>query len=248
MALSLPKAFWPITITAGLNDAIDVTTPSAQTVRVAAGTYYSPTDLLAAVAAALAPLPFSWIPGSVSSSGRVALPIPSAGVLTFRFGTGPNVATSIHSLLGFANLDLSATLGVAVSQYQHANGWYAVDPPQDDTGEIPEYQVAVARSRGMQTLGLDFGTTYRRDIALAYLPAWKVFTPSEGSGNTNEAIQRLFDPPARFRFRWWSDGTSDATASDYLLDPEASKKLPRNRFSPGNPRYSVALALWKWSA
>lgn len=56
MALPLPKAFWPLTITAGVNDKIDVkrTSDSALFVAtIAAGTYYSVATLARAVRDAL---------------------------------------------------------------------------------------------------------------------------------------------------------------------------------------------------
>lgn len=56
MALALPRAFWPVTITAGVNDKIDVKRTSDSTLfaaTVAAGTYYTPQALARAVRDAL---------------------------------------------------------------------------------------------------------------------------------------------------------------------------------------------------
>lgn len=53
MALPLPRAFWPVTIVAGVNDKIDFrVSPTTYAATVAPGTYYSPRELLDAVIAA----------------------------------------------------------------------------------------------------------------------------------------------------------------------------------------------------
>lgn len=244
----LPKCYWPVTITAGVNDAFQVkrVSDSAQiNVTIAAGTYYSFESLRAAVQTALTA---AWSNGwavSLASDNRVSFTGTASFALRFAYvgATGKMVAP----LLGFRADAIETGSGTSlVSTHQHANGWYAPDPVADDTEDLPGYDRAVARAIGGQTKAVDFGTVYDRVITLGYLPAVKVYKAAEVlTANKRQAIEWLFDD-GWARFRWWPDASVEATWTDYVLSPETAKALVRNRLSPGSPLYSLTLRLWKW--
>jgi hypothetical protein len=244
MALPLPKAFWPLTISAGVNDKIDFNRGGVKVATIAAATYYSAALLAAAVVTALEAADATPVWAcSVSATGRVTI---SAGATSFTllFSTGANAATSARHVLGFGVVD-TASATSATGQYQHQNGWYAPEPVVDDTLDLPAYECAASRSLGGQTYALDFATLYDRVIALAFLPATKVWKDLEGTA-VNEAIQRLWDD-GWMRFRWWADATVEATYGDYVMSPDTRKALPRDRLSSGNPLYALKVKLWKYA-
>lgn len=251
MAVPKPKAFWPLTITAGVNDRIDFKVGATTYVAtIAAGTYYSAADLCVAVWAALSAAygAYSWgvTVGSITA-GRVTIAALVGQTFTLLFGTGANVARSIGPALGFDAADLP-TADVQTAQHQHQNGWYADDPVMDDTDELPAYERAVGRAMGGQTKAVDLGgPVYDRIISLGYLAAWKVFKKAEGTSHVNEALERLFDV-GWMKFRWFPDAADESSGVDYVLSPETAKSLPRNRLAPAVPLHSLQLRFWKWVA
>lgn len=80
---ALPKAFWPLTIVAGVNDALHLMVGATPyTATVAVGTYYSPASLAAAVQSALtAAVANAWTV-SVSQQGRFTIAGTSAFMLS----------------------------------------------------------------------------------------------------------------------------------------------------------------------
>jgi hypothetical protein len=255
MALAKPKAMWPIVIVAGVNDRIDFkigATPYVATISPATYDhlrfYAGQTGpaLLAAVDTALiaAASGSGWSPNTVMAGNKVKLQGTSA--FSLQWDTGPNKARSIGPTLGFDVVDQAAAT-TQTAQSQHVNAWYADDPPEDDSGNLPAYDRAVARAQGGQTRAVDFGTTYDRVLSLSFLQPWKVFREEEGTTHVNEALERLFDS-GWAKFRWWPDASVEEASTDYVLSPDTAKALPRSRLSPGNSLYSLQLRLWKWIA
>lgn len=242
MPLPLPKAFWPATVTAA-NKVVNVTVGATPYVaNVAEGTYYSAALLAAAVQTALtAAVANAWSVSVSSTTGKVTVSGTSA--FSLKFSTGAGAASSPRHLLGFGAVDtVSGT--TATGQYQHQNGWYAVDPVQDDTGELPLYERGQSVALGGNGYALDFGTRYQRVIRLGFLPAWKTWSAEEGA-NLNEAIERLFDAGWQ-RLRWWPDASVEGAYSDLVMDLDTAKTLPRERLSPGNPLYALRMKFWKF--
>lgn len=246
MAVPVPKACWPIVVTAA-NGKIDLRRSGAgadDTATIAAGTYLSAALLAVAVQGALAAAYGTGVwTVTVSATGRFTI-AHSATAFALKFSTGANAATSARDLLGFGSVDTASALS-ATATSQHQGGWYADDPVADDTGDLPGYERAVARAQGGQTRAVDFGTTYDRVVTLEHLEGHKVFKADEGAGHLNEAIERLFDS-GWSRFRWWPDASVEGTWTDYVLAPDTAKALTRARLSPGHPRYALTLRLWKW--
>jgi hypothetical protein len=251
MSLILPRAFWPLTITAGQNDAIDVVDSgdpgSTWTAIIAPGIYYSPTELAVAVEAALTVVGLFDPPGgmaftcTVNATGRVVL--SAARAFSLKFSTGPNAATSARDVLGFAHTD-TASATPQTSPYQHQNGWYGEDPVVDDTGWLPQYERAQALPLNGPAWCGNYGTRSQRVISLAFVRGYKTWVVDESS-HLNESLERLWTD-GWMRVRWWADALVDGTYVDMVMDLETAKKMPRRRLSPGNPMYAFDLTFWRY--
>lgn len=258
MAPPKPCAFWPLTIVAGVNNRVDfkIGASSLQAL-VGAGVYYRAIDIAQAVAASMDaastaggfPTHAHWTYG-VLSTGRVRIGNSSGLAVTYTlaFSTGAGAAVSLRDVLGFGAVDAAFTspgTPFVDSANQHQNGWYADDPVQDDTGDLPGYERAQGVALGGRLKGLTFATRYQRNVRLGFLEAWKVWKVSEGSTHLNESLQRLFDD-GWARFRWWPDQADGATSTDYALALDTAKALPRERLGPGAPLYSLTLKFLKY--
>jgi hypothetical protein len=254
MAVKLPRAFWPLTITAGANDTIDVhcSFPSSLdwTVTIAPGTYYSPTTFLAAVQAALATIVVGDDgPGftvTFSTSTGIVTITAATGTFSLKFSTGTNAAISPRDLLGFGTVD-TTTGSSASGTLQHQHGWYSTLGPVSDTGDLPQFKRALARSISGRGKLLTFGETYLRKIAFEFLDPWKIYIAEEPNGSltTSQAFERLVLDGAA-RFRWWTDQTAPSDYQDYYLDEGTMKDLPWNRLAPGVPLYSLDLGFCRY--
>jgi hypothetical protein len=247
MALPLPKAFWPITIVVGVNDALDARNSADDPIpaTIAPGTYYSAADLAAAVKAALDATGFTLFNVSVTATGRFSIDRTN-NLFDLLFATGPRVASSIHPLLGYASADRMNVTAAQVSNSQHQNGWYAEDPVADDTGDLPSFTRAQTRALGGHVKSVQFGDAlYDRSVSLQFLPEYKVFKALEGATYVNEALERLIES-GWARFRWWPDASAEGTWTDYVLELESARKLLRDRLSPGMSRYAYPLRFLKY--
>jgi hypothetical protein len=250
MALALPKAFWPLTIVAGVNDLIDVKVgASTYLATIAPGTYDHPvwyageasTSLLGAVQVALqAAVANTWTHAVVA--GRVR--IGGAAAFELLFSTGANAAASARDVLGYGAVDTSAAAS-ATAANQHQNAWYADDPVADDTGELPAFERAQTVALGGPVKSIEFAKRYGRAVSLAFLQPHKVFTAEEGSTHSNEAIERLLED-GWSRFRWWPDASVETDWADYALDLDSAKALPRDRLARAVALYSLTLKLRKF--
>lgn len=243
MAPPKPAAFWPITISAGVNDKIDFNRGGVKVATIAAGAYTTMAALLTAVDAALtaADGATTWTL-DLPTLGRVRVSASANFVLLF--STGANAAASPRDLLGFGAVDTaSSTSAVATNQHQH--GWYADDPVVDDTGDRAHHERSQSVALSGRVKGVTHATRYRREVVLSHLAAWKTWTEDEGSTHLNEAIERLVSD-GWARFRWFPDQLDLATGTDYALDLDSAKTLPRNRLSPGTALYSLTLRLRKY--
>jgi hypothetical protein len=244
-----PKAFWPITIVAGVNDKLDFlrgATPFTATVApgtYAAVRYYSgiaTTPLNAAIEAAMnAVMPVADAGVGVEPGG-----VYRVGDYAGRVGfwTGANAATSIHRVLGFDDADVSAAPNVYVwGAHQHQNGWYADDPVAGDTGDVPEFTRSQTFALFGNSRGFDWATRDVRTVQLEYLNAYKTWVDSE-SVHINEAIERLFTS-GWARFRWWPDATVENVWKDYVLDLDSAKGMAYDRLSRSAAFYSQTLKM-----
>lgn len=240
MATPKPAIMWPISIAPGAGASIPFNRGGAKTATIATGTYYTPAALAAAVQAALtaADGATTWTV-TVSATGRFTIAASAAFVLSW----GAGLAGEAQLLLGWpAGATGSATTQTATNQHQ--NAWYADDPVVDDSGERAAFERAQTKALSGRVKSTTHATRYRRTIALGYLPAWKVWLDEEGS-HLNEALDRLL-VSGWARFRWFPDQLDLATGSDYALDLDTAKGLPRNRLSHGAALYALTLQLCKY--
>jgi len=237
---ALPKAFWPLTITAGVNDRIDFKIgASALNAVVPAGIYYTVLDLLNALYTAMQaattaggfPTHANWTYG-VLATGRVRIGNSSGLAVTYTlaFSTGAGAAVSLRNVLGYGAVDAAFTSpGVAYvdSTNQHQNGWYG----DRSIGFDGKAWFKRTSAQGVALAGtvksLTFGEQELRTIAFTNLPAAKTKVEREGS-SLNEALERLWRDGFA-RFRWWPDATVDGTYVDYCLDGEALKEFNPQR-------------------
>lgn len=243
MAAIKPAAMWPLTISAGVNDKIDLLVGATPyTATIAAATYYSLPSLATALQAALtAAVANTW---GVGWSGIPAkINITGASAFTLKWGTGANAAVGPRLLLGWTAADTSSA-AAQTAPNQHQNAWYADDPVADDTGDLPVYVRSQGRALAGRMKSLHFATQYVRTVRLAFLLETKVFKALE-STKVNEAIERLFES-GWARFRWFPDQTDLNTGTDYVLELDAAKALPRDRLSAGAALYSVTLPMSKY--
>jgi hypothetical protein len=232
-----PAIFWPFTIAAGVNDKLDIYRGASKVATVAAGTYYSAAALAAAVQAALLAADANSYVVTVTSGGRFQI---SGSVVWLISVTGK--PASLWPALGF---DDSIDGAIAkTANRQHANGWYADDPPASDTGDLPVHNRSQAVALGGRVKGLTFGTRYVRTLRLEHLQPHKTYKVDEGAGHINEAMERLIES-GWGRFRYWSDAAVPATWADYALDLESAKTLPYDRVSTGHAAYALNLKLLK---
>lgn len=186
---------------------------------------------------------WTWRGTQTSSTGRCTIAI-TANTFNFLNLTGTNQATSHRYYLGFPATDQTGAAYYTGTR-QHNYGWYAEDPPVDDTGNIAEYirSGSVALSGKGKTL--HFSKRYIRTVELAFLPAYKVFLTEEESGTyLFESIENFFQD-GYGRFRYWPDQTVAGTYDDYYLHEDTYKAFQRKRLSPGLARYSISMKMRK---
>lgn len=252
MAVPKPKSFWPLQVTSGVNDKIDFSRAGTPfTASLGTALYLSPKYILGEAIPSLHTAVESAMRAACGvndivvtldgTTGRFAIRCTGAA-LALRFGTGANVATSAHGLLGYFGGDVGVGANVdAVANYQHQNGWYAPDPVQDDTGDLGEFTRVQAVALNGAVKSLDFGARDLRTILLAHVPAAKAYIADEGA-TTNEALERLIRS-GWTRFRWWPDASVEGVWADYVLDLETAKQIPRRRLSPAAAYYDFTLRM-----
>jgi hypothetical protein len=261
MALPLPRAFWPVTIVAAVNDAIDFQMNGVVlAATIAPGTYYSAADLCTAIAAAMNAITSTagggsyaahafWGASVVGGRVRIANTSGTATTYTLLFSTGASAVASARDVLGYGAVNAAFTSPgqtYVAAASQHQNGWYAEDPVADDTGDLPSFVRAQTRALGGHVKSVQFGdAVYDRSVSLQFLPEYKVFKALEGATHVNEALERLIES-GWARFRWWPDASAEGTWTDYVLELESARKLLRDRLSPGMSRYAYPLRFLKY--
>lgn len=175
-----------------------------------------------------------------------AYPGPYAVTTTTTVGPPAN---AMNAVLGYSD-DNQPSGTSATATNQHQNGWYADDPVQDDTGDLPYFQRggrAQTVSLAGRVMSLEFGTRKKRTVTLSFLSAQKTFVADEaGTNAANQALERLVTS-GWGRFRWWPNASADATYGDYALDLERLQEMPRNRYSPGLACYTVTLPMLQYA-
>jgi hypothetical protein len=230
--------FWIPRLTTGPNGARSAWATLGYTVQSALD------NIALWVADAVAPLGAPVWAVTVSETGRVTVSGGSVAPFSILFLTGANAATSARSVLGFGAVDTAVAFS-ATAANQAQQMWFPGECVADDTGDLDVYERAQTTSLAGVVKGLDYATRLVRAVSFSLLPPHKVFIANEGSTYLNEAVQRLFRS-GWTRFRWFNDATDLATGTDYVLDLDTAKALPRNRLSPGSALYSLNLKMRKF--
>lgn len=220
MSIQRPKVFWPVTVTAGVNDKIDINLGGVTVATIAAGTYYSVDLFLVAVQAALdTALGDSGLQLTVSDTTGLITFTDAGSNFTLLFSTGANAATSARSLLGFYPADFASTALTLTAPYQHSNGWYSPTPFKFDSRDFYEEpnsvltlsvsgKVKVVREPVLTVRTIDFHFLPKTSTRIA-----DQVSPTYG----HEAIEHWWRNGAG-RFRLWPDATVEATSGDYAFD------------------------------
>lgn len=238
MTIPKPKVFWPLVINSSNNklDFRELGDVADRTATIASGTYYSIDTLLAAVktamdAASLASDP--WTIAVNDATGEITFTAAGGTSFSFRFGTGTNVASSPYLLLGFYALDTNSTGLTLTSPKQHLNGWYSQVAVQTDTREVFEApNDVVTLSVAGNAKHISEVELIWREVRFHFLAPAYTFIADEGSANYGRAIENWWRT-GRGRFRYWPDGTVEATYGDYFLDQEvvAGGFVPERMFT-----------------
>lgn len=217
---ALPKCFWPLVLSEGVNDQI-VTSAGSATL-IADIPFTSAAEIAATLQSELGA---GW-----------AVTVSATGRFTFKkFGSPVTVdAGALATILGFVGGE------VGTGSYQHQNGWYGCDPVVKDTRDRPIFcraqSIAVATGR---VVGLEYGERFVREIEIGYLPPHKYQVETEDD-RRNEAIERFLRKGFQ-RFTWWADASNEEACADYAIALDSAKELPWNRLSPGVALYSLPL-------
>jgi hypothetical protein len=225
----LPKAFWPLTITAGVNDKINFWRAATGnlTATIAPGTYLSAEDLRAAVEAAMDAVDTGWSVSCNAPGNPGKIGFHQSVTCSLLFATGANAATSARDVLGFGAVDRTGS-AFYFGANQHQNAWYADRSLAFDGRERFTRTLGVTVALAGPVKTIVHAEAEHRTIRFGMLPAYKTKVSREGASTRNEALERLWRGAVLAgRFRWWpnGDGTYQAELDfvDYALD-EASAK------------------------
>ncbi len=229
MSIPLPKAFWPVTIDATNNKIYVRQVSTDYTGTIASATYYSAETLRAAVQTALiaAGGAGSWTV-TLSATGRFAF-VNSSTAFSTRFASLTTAAAS--TILGYGAVNLTATGSgpyTAAAPVQHTNGWYSAVAVRRDSGTLRDRTAdRMTVTLAGQNKRIVEGEVTMRTLFWSYLTDAKTHVEFESS-TTNEAIERWWRDGAA-RFRYWPDGTVEATYGDYFFDEETMQDFRPER-------------------
>jgi hypothetical protein len=237
MTIALAKMFWPLTInSSNRNIAIRQTGSTQYTATIATNTYLSAESLRAAVQTAIQAVGggavFNNMAVTVNSVGKFVFTDSLDPAFSFDWNRG-GFTNSAVSILGFyaLNYDSAGVPKVVTAPKQHTNGWYADVATIDDSLPIRDREadtVTVALSG--QTKFITESELTQRKLVFGHLKPEKTYIAYETGDLANQAIENLW-ANGRARFRYWPDGSVEATSYDYVLDLDTIKKFaPRRQF------------------
>lgn len=247
MSIALPKVFWPIVIT-GANQIVVITSGGGdRTAAIAVATYYSAVELAAALQVAIRAAHASLSAATVAVSATGYISITNGTAFTVKV-TDVTFTDETATLLGFGTADVASSGGVVTAPYQHGNGWYADVAIRTDSLTIRDRSMtAKTRAESGQTKTIYSTELSSRELGFAYLKPEKTFEDYEATTYTNQAIEHWWADGAD-RFRYWPDGTVEATYVDLVLDLETSSKWQPKRQYVKKALYELTFKCWGYVA
>lgn len=250
MAIQKPKVFWPFIITLGVNDTIIIYDGATSwSMVIAPDTYFSAVLLAAAIETAVQGH-FSGMTVTVSATGYFHFEWNAP--FRLKFGTTPTIQP--YDTLGFiANDSASAPTGVGFNEacdaiYQHKNGWYSPVAVLDDSIPVRNRDMdTVTRAMGGQTKFITETELVDRMVTFAWLRPEKFLIAFATSQYKNQALEQWWQD-GRARFRYWQDGTQEATYVDYVLDMKTIPKWKPARQFRRVAYYQIELGFWGYVA
>jgi hypothetical protein len=196
-------------VTAGIYDKIDFNRGGVKVATVAAGNYSTGTALCTAIVAALEAADATPVWACTYSASTKKFTISSDLAFVLLFGTGTNLAKSIHPDLGFATADTaSATTQTAGTAVYQSRRWVAAD-----LGSALSVQAGIARYHNSGT-----GGTYRlRGSSVSGADALTAAAPTVNqllSGDADIRIAFLATQTLRYWALLIDDTTNQAGYND----------------------------------
>lgn len=251
---------WKVTITAGVNDAIDIKEDGGgeQNLTLSAGTYWA---LGADTTAGTLAKEIKDTLDAGAGGGTYAVTVGSTGLMTIAvsgavaavqilFSTGTNAATSCRYVTGFGAADTSNAASVSSTAQVHGAFLCASSGP--DLANDTELR---ARKHSPQHVSLSgvvverpIGSIrYEREVELTMIPRAKMFKTT----NLQQSIEDMFEYVrgglSRY-VRTYDDVTVPATYSEVHVVPsdgDADTLAGWQRLSPGVELWSGSMTLRK---
>lgn len=245
MAFALPKVFWPLIISASnRNIAIRLTGSTQYTATIATGTYLSAESLRSAIQTAIQAVGggavFNTLVVTVDATGHFVI-TNTVGSLNFSLDWNRGGFTnSAVSLMGFFAINYDSAAEVITAPKQHSNGWYASVAVRFDSLPIRDRDAdTITTALSGQNKIITENELVRREITFENLTAVKTYIAFEGNGNdVGQSIENWW-ADGRGRFRYWPDGTVEATFYDYVLDMPTMKKFEPERMYDHKALYRI---------
>lgn len=244
MSIVKPKVFWPLTISASnRNIAIRLTGSTQYTATIATGTYYSAESLRAAIQTAIQAVGggavFNLLTVTVDATGHFVFTESFGMAFSFDWNRG-GFTNSAVSVLGFLaiNYDSAGNPAVVTAPKQHPNGWYGPCAVEFDSLPIRDREAdTITTALSGQNKIITENELSRRKIILAYLPPEKTYL-AYATSDANQPLENWW-ADGRARFRYWPDGTVEATYYDYVLDMDSMKKFEPERMYKQKALYRI---------
>lgn len=249
MSIAKAKAFWPLTITAGVNNGVGYIGGLAGgpfVVRLPAGTYYSAALLAAAWQVAVrAGTGFADFTVTVTATGFFKI-ARTLGTFDIYLNGLPALDLNGVAVVGWGTVDAATVLSYT-GPNQHQNGWYADVATRSDGLPVRETDNnVVTLTMAGQTKKITETELISRELKWEFLKPEKTYIAYE-STSINQSIERWWQDGGA-RFRYWSDGTVEATYDDYVLDQETSRQFKPKRSFDKKALYEVLFRFRKYVA
>jgi hypothetical protein len=258
--MAYPAIAWPVTITAGSNDAIDIKEDGGaeQNLTLTAGSYQ---PLGSDTTAGTLAKAIKDTLGGAAGNGTYTVTISVTGLITIAvsgavsavqllFGTGTNRATSCRYVTGFGAADTSSAASVSGTAQLHGVFLCMSGGPDlaDDTEDRANIQTSQHIAADGTVIERPFGShRYTRDIQIAMVPRARMFKTT----NLQQSIEDLYEyvRGGNSRYvRFYSDVTVPATYTSYHLAPsdgEQDSLAGWRRHSPGVELWGGQLTMRK---
>lgn len=278
MSIPTPAIFRPVTIEAGVNDAIVFTADTiisgffSYTGTLAAATYNTHAAFVSAVETSIRAAECAGLTAFSADLGAGVLTVVAAsGRLTIAVSAGLANATSLifKWQTSAATQALGTLLGFGVAETQHAvtanavtataaailpNLWTPGIPVRTDSREIRTKTRTMTRTAGGQNQTITWETgsggagLITREVRLEWLPTRKVYIADEVVAG--ESFETFWESTAISRFEYLPDlaNPTVGNAEYFLLEDESASTFRPERLSESVELYAIDLKMGRFIA